>query len=52
VPNVWWIKFFNSQDALILSTIEVVDVPEIALAAPEDFADTCVRLREIVALFA
>ena len=52
VPNVWWIKFFNSQDALILSTIEVVDVPEIALAAPEDFADTAVRLREIVALFA
>lgn len=51
VPNVWWIKFFNSQDALILNTIEIVDVPEVALAAPEDFADTSVRLREIVALF-
>lgn len=51
VPNVWWVKYFNSQDALILNTIEIVDVPEVALAAPEDFADTADRLREILALF-
>ncbi len=51
MPNVWWVKYFNSQDALILNTIEIVDVPEVALAAPEDFADTADRLREILALF-
>lgn len=51
MPNVWWVKYFNSQDALILNTIEVVDVPQVALAAPEDFADTADRLREILALF-
>lgn len=51
LPNVWWIKFYNSQDALILNTIEIVDVPEVAMAAPEDLADTAARLREIVALF-
>ncbi|OIR00264.1 hypothetical protein GALL_177220 [mine drainage metagenome] len=51
LPNVWWVKYFNSQDALILNTIEIVDVPEVALAAPEDFADTADRLREILTLF-
>ncbi len=51
MANVWWIKYFNSQDALILNTIEVVDVPEVALAAAEDFADTATRLREILELF-
>lgn len=50
-PNVWWVKYFNSQDALILNTIEIVDVPAIALAAPEDLDDTAERLTEIVALF-
>ncbi|MGC8732454.1 MAG: hydrogenase expression/formation C-terminal domain-containing protein, partial [Halothiobacillaceae bacterium] len=44
------VKYFNSQDALILNTIEVVEVPEVALAAPEDFTDTANRLREISAL--
>lgn len=51
LPNVWWVKYFNSQDALILNTIEIVGVPEVARAAPEDFADTADRLREILALF-
>ncbi len=49
--NVWWVKYFNSQDALILNTIEIVDVPEVALAAQEDLADTADRLHEIFALF-
>ena len=51
LPNVWWVKYFNSQDALILNTIEIIDVPEVALAAPEDFADTADRLGQIVTLF-
>lgn len=51
LPNCWWIKYYNSQDALILNTIEVVDVPAVALAAPEDLADSAERLREILALY-
>ncbi|MDD5002430.1 MAG: hydrogenase expression/formation C-terminal domain-containing protein [Thiomonas sp.] len=51
MPNVWWVKYFNSQDALILNTIEIVDVPAVALAAQEDLADTADRLHEILALF-
>ncbi len=44
LPHTWWVQYFNSMDALILNTIEVIDVPAAALAAPEDFADSTERL--------
>ena len=50
-PNVWWIKYFNSQEALILNTIEVIDVPAVAQAAAEDIADSAERLDEILELY-
>lgn len=50
-PNTWWIKYYNSQDALILNTIEVTAVPTVALAASEDIADSAERLDEILALY-
>jgi hydrogenase-1 operon protein HyaF len=34
------------MDALILNSIEVVGMPEVALAADEDFTDSIERLRE------
>lgn len=46
VGNVWWVQYFNSMDRLILNTLEVVDVPEVALAAREDFEDSIARLGE------
>lgn len=49
--NVWWVQYFNSQDTLILNTLEVVDVPEVALAAPEDLADSAERLGEILQVY-
>lgn len=49
--NVWWVKFYNSDDALILNTIEVVDVPEVARAAQEDLDDSAVRLAEILEIY-
>lgn len=49
--NGWWIKYFNSQDVLILNTIEVVDVPAVAIAAPEDIADSIHRLDEILEMY-
>jgi len=49
--DVWWIKYFNSEDSLILNTIEVVKVPEVALAAPEDIADSAHRMQEILELY-
>ena len=49
--SVWWIKYYNSEDALILNTIEVAAIPEVAVAAAEDIADSAVRLREIVEIY-
>jgi hydrogenase-1 operon protein HyaF len=46
VPRVWWVQFFNSMDQIILNTIEVVDLPEVALAAAQDYEDSCQRLAE------
>jgi len=45
-PNVWWVQYFNSMEKLILNSVEVVDVPAVALAAAEDFADSRERLAE------
>ncbi len=48
VARVWWVQFFNSQDALILNTLEITDVPEVACAAAEDLADSAERLKEVL----
>ncbi|MBK1717281.1 hydrogenase expression/formation protein [Thiocystis violacea] len=47
--NGWWVRHFNSDDRLILDTIEIVDLPAAALAAQEDFEDSAKRLAEIIA---
>lgn len=49
LPGVWWVQYFNSMDKLILNTIEVVDLPEVALAAREDCEDSTERLAEWIA---
>ncbi len=49
--NVWWVQYYNSQDALILNSIEVIEVPEVVCAAQEDIDDSCERLQEIMELY-
>lgn len=49
LPYVWWVQYFNGMEKLILNSIEVVDVPAVALAAAEDYADSSVRLAEWIA---
>lgn len=44
VPNVWWVRFYNSMGTLILNTLEVIDVPAVICAAPEDLSDSALRL--------
>ena len=46
--GIWRVQYFNSMNTLILNTIEVVDVPEVALAAAEDLDDTRERLAELI----
>lgn len=47
-PNVWWVRYYNSVDTLILDTVEIVDVPAVVCAAAEDIADSAERLAEIL----
>jgi hydrogenase-1 operon protein HyaF len=44
--HTWWVQYFNSMNTLILNTIEVTPVPEVALAAPDDFSESLLRLGE------
>jgi hydrogenase-1 operon protein HyaF len=46
--DIWRVQYFNSMNTLILNTIEVVDVPEVALAADEDLVDSRGRLAELI----
>ncbi|MCB1955263.1 MAG: hypothetical protein KDG55_06280 [Rhodocyclaceae bacterium] len=46
LANTWWVQYFNSVDTVILSTIEVTDVPDVVPAAADDFADSIERLAE------
>lgn len=48
---VWWVQYFNSEDTLILNTLEVSDVPSVACASPEDIADSRERLQEILKVY-
>lgn len=46
--HVWRVQFFNSMDTLILDTFEVTELPEVALAAFEDLADSAYRIRDVM----
>jgi hydrogenase-1 operon protein HyaF len=48
VAATWRVVYYNSQDAVILNTIEVTGLPEVARAAREDLLDTQERLAEVL----
>ena len=48
-PHCWRVVYYNSMDAVILNTVEVVDMPEVAMAAPEDLRDSHTRLADVLA---
>ncbi len=49
LPNCWRVVYYNAMDKVILNTVEVVDMPEVAMAAPEDLRDSHTRLRDVLA---
>jgi len=49
--RVWWVQYFNSQEAMILNTLEVTDVPGVACASREDLEDSAERLGEILQVY-
>jgi hydrogenase-1 operon protein HyaF len=48
IRNLWRVQYFNSMQTLILNTLEITRVPEVALAAQEDLADSRERLLELL----
>jgi hydrogenase-1 operon protein HyaF len=48
VQNVWWVQYFNSQDNNILNSLEIGDIPAVAVAANEDIQESARRLNEIM----
>lgn len=50
--NTWWVQYFNSQDAVILNTLEVTPVPAVVCASQEDIEDSAQRLNEIRQVYA
>jgi hydrogenase-1 operon protein HyaF len=46
--GVWRVTYFNSQDMIILDTLEVGAVPEVACAARQDLEDSAERLGEVL----
>lgn len=49
MPNCWRVVYYNSQDLVILNTVEVVELPDVAQAAQEDLDDSHERLSEVLA---
>jgi len=49
--NIWWVQYFNSQDTLILNTLEISQVPAVGCAAQEDIEDSAERLDEILSIY-
>jgi hydrogenase-1 operon protein HyaF len=48
-PNCWRVVYYNSQDIVILNTVEVSELPDVAQAAQEDLDDSHERLVEVLA---
>ena len=46
----WWVQYFNSSDALILNSIEIIGIPAVACAADDDIAESAQRLHALQTL--
>jgi hydrogenase-1 operon protein HyaF len=49
--NGWYVRYFNSREAVILNTVEITGIPSVACAAPEDLEDSAQRLGEILDVY-
>lgn len=48
VPDVWWVRYFNSMAKMILNSLEITDLPHVVQAAPEDIRDSGARLAQLL----
>lgn len=52
LAGTWWVQYSNAGDALILNSLEITSIPEVACAAPEDIADSAGRIRALKRVYA
>jgi hydrogenase-1 operon protein HyaF len=43
----WWVQFSNASNQLILNSLDIVEIPAMACAAPDDIADSAKRVRAL-----
>ena len=48
LPHCWQVVYYNSQDHIILNTIEVTRMPDVVGAAPEDLFDSHERIKDVL----
>lgn len=48
MPHTWRVVYYNSQDLVILNTVEVTELPDVAQAAKEDLEDSYDRLKDVL----
>jgi hydrogenase-1 operon protein HyaF len=46
VRDTWWVQYVNGYGNPMVDSIEVTDIPDVAVASPEDIAESSSRLRE------
>jgi hydrogenase-1 operon protein HyaF len=46
VRDTWWVQYVNGYGITMVDSIEVTDVPEVAVASAEDIAESASRLQE------
>lgn len=46
LANVWRVQYFNGMNALLLDTVEITRIPDVALASGDDLQDALERLIE------
>ena len=44
--DVWRVQYFNGMNDILLDTLEITRIPEVALASLDDLTDSLERLRE------
>jgi hydrogenase-1 operon protein HyaF len=46
VRDTWWVQYVNGYGNPMVDSIEITGVPEVAVASPEDIAESAGRIRE------
>ncbi len=46
VRDTWWVQYVNGYGKVMVDSIEITDMPEVALASAEDIAESARRLGE------